>query len=93
MTGMYLSNNVFGSQIDIYIRYYYHPKITVFLVFKKVDRFKKNYRPTSALNVFSEVFERFILNQITPYLNDMLSVFLSLLTDNITVAICFTVPF
>ena len=27
---MYLSNNIFGSQIGIYVRYQYHPKITVF---------------------------------------------------------------
>ena len=33
-------------------------------VFKKEDRMKKsNYRPISVLNVFSTVFERFLLNQ------------------------------
>ena len=52
--------------------------VSVTPVFKKVDRLKKeNYRPISVLNVFSEVFERFILNQMNPYLSDMLSVFLS----------------
>ena len=38
---------------------------------------QENYTPISVLDVFSKVFERFILNQMTPYLNDMLSVFLS----------------
>ena len=47
-------------------------------VFKKEDRLdKKNYRPISVLNVFSKIFERFILDQLTPYFNNMLSDFLS----------------
>ena len=47
-------------------------------IFKKDDRLdKKNYRPISALNVFSKIFERFLLNQILPFLNKIQSVFLS----------------
>ena len=47
-------------------------------VFKKEDRLdKKNYRLISVLNVFSKIFERLILDQLTPYFNNMLSDFLS----------------
>ena len=57
--------------------------VFVMLVFRKVDRLKKEvYRPISVLNVFSKVFEHFILNQMIPYLNDMLSVFLSAYRQN-----------
>ena len=47
-------------------------------VFKKEDRMKKgNYMPISVLNVFSKVFERFLLNQMVPYLDNVLSTYLS----------------
>ena len=47
-------------------------------VFKKDNRLdKRNYRPISVLNVFSKIFERFLLNQILPFLNKIRSVFLS----------------
>ena len=47
-------------------------------VFKKEDRMKKsNYRPISVLNVFSKVFKRFLLNQMVPYLDNVLSTYLS----------------
>ena len=38
---------------------------------------KTNYRPISVLNVFSKVFERFILDQLTSYFKNILSEFLS----------------
>ena len=45
--------------------------------FKKDDRNKKeNYRPFSLLNVF-ENLERFLLDQVVPYLENILSVFIS----------------
>ena len=38
-------------------------------VFKKEDRqIKINYRPISVLNIFSKIFERFLLNQMLPLL-------------------------
>ena len=37
---------------------------------------KSNYRPISVLNVFSKVFERFLLNQMVPYLDNVLSTYL-----------------
>ena len=47
-------------------------------VFKQNDRLdRKNYRPISVFNVFSKIFERFLLNQIFPFLNKIQSVFLS----------------
>ena len=42
--------------------------------FKKEDRLDQtNYRPISVLNVFSKVFERFILDQLTFYFKSILS--------------------
>ena len=38
---------------------------------------KSNYRPISILNVFSKVLERFLLNQMVPYLDNVLSTYLS----------------
>ena len=46
--------------------------------FKKEDRLDRtNYRPISVLNVFSKVFERFMLDQLTSYFKNILSEFLS----------------
>ena len=46
--------------------------------FKKDDRHKKeNYRPISVLNAFLKLFERFLLDQMVPYLENILSVFIS----------------
>ena len=46
--------------------------------FKKSDRLnKENYRPISVLNTVSKVLERFLANQMIPYLNNIFSVFLS----------------
>ena len=38
---------------------------------------KSNYRPISVLNVFSKVFEQFLLNQMAPYLDNVLTNYLS----------------
>ena len=38
---------------------------------------KENYRPISVLNAFSEVFERFLADQMIPYLSNILSVLFS----------------
>ena len=46
--------------------------------FKKEDRLDQtNYRPISVLSVFSKVFERFILDQLTSYFKSILSEFRS----------------
>ena len=51
--------------------------------FKKEDcSLKKNYRPISVLNVFSKIFERFLSDQMVPYLNSILSVFISAYRKN-----------
>ena len=47
-------------------------------VFKKEDRqIKTNYRPISVLNVFSKIFERFLLNQLLPFIDKLMSSLLS----------------
>ena len=47
-------------------------------VFKKGDHLRKeNYKPISILNTFPEVFERYILEQLTPFFNVTMSQFLS----------------
>ena len=46
--------------------------------FKKEDRqIKTNYRPVSVLNVFSKIFERFLLNQTLPFIDNLMYSFLS----------------
>ena len=52
-------------------------------VFKKDDRLRKeNFRPISILNTFSKVFERYILEQLTPFFNVTMSQFLSAYRKN-----------
>ena len=47
-------------------------------VFEKEDRqIKTNYRPMSVLNVFSKISERFLLDQMLPFVDNMMSSFLS----------------
>ena len=47
-------------------------------VLKKEDRqIKTHYRPISVLNVFSRIFERFLLNQMLPLIDKMMSSLLS----------------
>ena len=52
-------------------------------VFKKDDCLtKENYRPIGFLNTFSEVFECYILEQLTPFFNVTMSQFLSAYRKN-----------
>ena len=52
-------------------------------VFKKDDHLKKeNYKPLSILNTFPKVFERYILEQLTPFFNVTMSRFLSAYRKN-----------
>ena len=52
-------------------------------VFKNDDRLRKeNYRPISILNTFSKVFERYILEELTPFFNVTMSQFLSAYRKN-----------
>ena len=65
---------------DISNNYYSeHAKtVTVRPIFKKDDRTKiKNYRPVSLLNVFSKVYERFLPENPTGYVDSFLSKFIS----------------
>ena len=51
---------------------------SVTLAFKMGDRLKKETcGPISVVNVFSKIFERFMLNQMLPYSDSILSVFVS----------------
>ena len=52
-------------------------KASVTPAFKKEDRqIKTNYRPISVLNVFSEIFERFLLYQMLPFIDNLMSSFM-----------------
>ena len=69
-------SNIIAS--DIYIsdnQYSEHSKTaTVRPIFKKDDRTKvKNYRPLSLLNIFSKIYERFLHENLTNYVNCFLS--------------------
>ena len=47
-------------------------------IFKKDDRAKiKNYRPVSLLNIFSKIYERFLHENLTDYVDSFLSKFMS----------------
>ena len=47
-------------------------------IFKKKPRHElENYRPVSILNTFSKIYERYIHNSLTPFVNNFLSVFIS----------------
>ena len=47
-------------------------------VFKKDDRTKIiNYRPVSLLNIFSKIYERYLHESLTPFVNSFLSDFIS----------------
>ena len=47
-------------------------------VFKKDDRTKmKNYRPVCLLNIFSKIYERYLHESLTSFVNSFLSEFIS----------------
>ena len=47
-------------------------------IFREDERTKvKNYRPVSLLNIFSKIYERFIHEKLTPFVNSFLSEFIS----------------
>ena len=60
-------------------KYSEHAKTaTVRPIFKKDDRTKiKNYRPVSLLNMFSKIYEKFLHENLTNYVNTFLSKFIS----------------
>ena len=60
-------------------KYFEHTKTaTVRPIFKKDDRTKiKNYRPVSLLNMFSKIYEKFLHENLTNYVNTFLSKFIS----------------
>ena len=60
-------------------KYFEHAKTaTVRPIFKKDDRTKvKNYRPVTLLNMFSKIYEKFLRENLTNYVNTFLSKFIS----------------
>ena len=47
-------------------------------IFKKKERIEiENYRPVSVLNVFSEVYEKYILETLSPFIDNFLFQFIS----------------
>ena len=74
-----LSNLINATMLDEEICPDIKKEASVTPVFKKEDRqTKTNYRPINVLNVFSKIFERFILlNQMLPFIDNIMSSFLS----------------
>ena len=68
-----INNDISSNQ------YFKHAKTaTVRPIFKKDDRTNiKNYRPVSLLNIFSKIYERFLHENLTSYLEIFLSKFIS----------------
>ena len=71
-------SNIIASDISDN-QYSEHSKTaTVSPIFKKDDRTKvKNYKPVSLLNIFSKIYERFLHENLTNYVNRFLSKFIS----------------
>ena len=73
-----LTNLINSTLIDCHLFPLREKVATVAPVFKKDDELsKKNYRPISVLNVFSKVYERYILNQLMPIFDKIQSKFIS----------------
>ena len=73
-----LTNLINSTMLDYCIFPDVEKEASVSPVFKKEDRLiKTNYRPISVMNVFSKIFERFLLNQMQPFIDSMMSSFLS----------------
>ena len=73
-----LSNLINGTMLRNFIFPDVKKEASVTPVFKKEGRLiKTNYRPISVSNVFSKIFERFLLNQMLPFVDNMMSSFLS----------------
>ena len=75
-----LTNLINSTLIDCHLFPFRKKVATVTPVFEKDDKLsKKNYRSISVLNVFSKVFERYILNQMIPFFDKIQSKFISLI--------------
>ena len=73
-----LTNLINSTMLDCFIFPSVEKEASVTQAFKKEDRqIKTNYRPISVLNVFSKMFERFLLNQILPFIDNLMSSILS----------------
>ena len=69
-----LINLIDSTVIDYHLFPLREKVATVTPIFRKDDKLsKKNYRPISVLNVFSKVFERYILNQMMPFFDKIQS--------------------
>ena len=59
---------------DVSLNKYFKQAITATVrpIFKKDDRTLKNYRPVSHLNIFSKIYEQFLLENLTNYVDTFL---------------------
>ena len=74
------TNLINSTMLDnfIFLRVEKKAQETVTHALKKEDKhIKSNYLPISILNFFSKIFERFLLNQMLPFIDNMMSFFLS----------------
>ena len=77
-----LTNLKNSTMLDYFIFPNVEKEAFVTPVFKKEEQqIKTNYRSISVLNVFSTIFERFLFNQMQPFIDNLMSSFLSAYQD------------
>ena len=70
-----LTNPINATMLEESISPDAEKRASVTPVFKKDYKLlKTNYRPISVLNVFSNVFKRFLLNQMLPFIGNVMSI-------------------
>ena len=73
-----LTNLINSIMLDHFIFPSVEKEASLTRPFKQEDReIKKNYKPISVLNVFSKIYERFLRNQMLPFIDNLMSSFLS----------------
>ena len=76
VTDCHLANAI-NNDISLNKYFKYTKTATARPIFKKDDKKIKSYRPVSLLNIFSKIYERFLHENLSNYVNTFLSKFIS----------------